>query len=133
MDAAQNRLDNFAKLLNDFREANMHLPNRGMLKLFAEKVEVSDKYLSHVQCGRRSMGSATARQIEARCGKPQGWMDAHHSDMDPQNGEERYLVEQVLTLYRHSPETVKKLILNAIKNLLDKPEKMMDPGRKSIE
>jgi hypothetical protein len=118
MDATQNRLNNFAELFRQFREAHLHLPDRGMLKLFAQKVEVSEKYLSHVKCGRRSLGSATARQIEARCGKPQGWMDAQHSEMEPQNSDERDVVEQILLLYRRSPETVKKLIVQAVKEVL---------------
>ena len=118
MDASQNRLNNFLALFEAFKVANAHLPERGMHKLFCEMVDVSPEYLSHVRNGRRSMGIATARQIEKRCGKPHGWMDAHHGELDPRNPEELFIQEQIVMLYRHSPEAVQQLIQQAVDEIL---------------
>ena len=123
MDVSHFRQENFARLFKEFREAHNTLPDRGMFKKFAEKVEVSDRYLSHVRNGRRELGAATARQIEARLGKPHGWMDLPHTDDEPRDADERILVEQIINLYRHSPEVVKRHIAEAIKEVLNaKPE-----------
>ncbi len=119
MDVSHFRQENFARLFREFREAHSHLPDRGMFKLFAEKVEVSDRYLSHVRNGRRELGNATVRQIEARLGKPHGWMDLPHTDDEPRDADERTLVEQIINLYRHSPDVVKRLIAEAIKEVLN--------------
>ncbi len=121
MDASQNRINNFLELFRQFREANANLPNRGLLKLFAERVCVSDVYLSHVKCGRKQIGAAIARKIESGCAKPHGWLDEQHDDGDPQTSEERMLVEQILVIYRNSPGTVKRLITDAIKQALTEP------------
>lgn len=128
MDATQNRLNNFLVLFEEFKAANPHLPERGMHKLFCEKIDVSPLYLSHVRHGRRGMGTATARQIEKRCGKPHGWMDAHHDILDPRNEDEQFVQEQVLMLYRKSPETVRKLIQQAMEEILE-PQKPRDARR----
>ena len=119
MDASQNRINNFLDLFRQFRDANAELPNRGLLKLFAEKVDVSNVYLSHVKCGRKQIGAAIARKIEAKCGKPHGWMDQQHDDGEAQSSEERMLVEQILIIYRNTPGTVKRLITDAIKKALE--------------
>ena len=118
MDASQNRIINFLDLLRQFRDANADLPNRGILKLFSERVGISNVYLSHVKCGRKQIGAAVARKIEARCGKPHGWLDQQHSETDPQDGTERMLLEQILIIYRNSPGAVKRLINDAIKAAL---------------
>ena len=121
MDASQNRIINFLELFQQFKDANSDLPNRGLLKLFAERVDVSNVYLSHVKCGRKQIGAAVARKIESKCGKPHGWMDQSHGETDPQGSEERMLVEQILVIYRNSPSAVKRLITDAIKQALTEP------------
>lgn len=118
MDATQNRQTNFLALFKAFRDERPDEPNRGMLKKFAEKVDISDRYLSHVKCGRKQIGAAVARQLEAKCGKPHGWLDQPHDDGTPDNGDERVVIEQILTIYRHNPGTVKRIIADAIKAVL---------------
>lgn len=121
MDATQHRLTNFLMLFKQFREQRSDLPNRGMLKNFAEYLELSDRYLSHVKCGRKQIGSVVARQIETKAGKPHGWLDLPHTDADPSNGDERVMVEQILALYRNSPGLVRRLITDAVKSVLSEP------------
>jgi hypothetical protein len=117
MDAHAFRAQNFRTLYRQFCDANTHLPQRGLLKLFAEQLELSAKYLSHLNVGRKEIGTATARHIEARCGKPHGWLDLPHG-ADAMNADERMLVEQILSLYRTSPDTVKLLMAQAVRTVL---------------
>ena len=128
MDASQNRIVNFLALFKQFRDANAHLPNRGLLKLFAERVDVSHVFLSHVKCGRKQIGASIARKIEAKCGQPHGWMDQPHSPADAQTGAERALVEQILAIYRNSPVSTQRLITDAIKKALT-PEAQQPPPK----
>ena len=58
-------------------------PNFDMAKekpVFAKKLELSDRYLSHVKNGRKNIGAAIARQIEKRLRLPHGWMDNPHTN-----------------------------------------------------
>lgn len=118
MDVHQTRITNFLALFRQYRDANSHLPNRGMLKSFSERVGVSPVYLSHVKCGRKEIGGAVARKIEAACGHDVGWLDQSHGETDPRDADERMLVEQILAIYRLAPGKVKRLITDAIKEAL---------------
>lgn len=122
MDATQNRQTNFLALFRAFRDQHPDEPTRGMLKKFSEKVEISDRYLSHVKCGRKQLGAALARQMETKCGKPHGWLDQVHDDGTPEDGDERVLIEQILALYRNNPGTVKRIIADSIKTILSDPK-----------
>ena len=66
-------------LYKKFREANPHLPERGMLKMFADRIGLSDRYLSHIKCKRKNIGNNVARTIEEALGLPNGWMDREHA------------------------------------------------------
>ena len=120
MDATDHRLTNFLNLFTAFREERPELPNRGMLKLFAEHLETSDRYLSHVKCGRKQIGAVVAREIEIKCGKPHGWLDLPHTDAEPTNADEKAIVEQVLALHRADPGIVRRIVTNALNSILAK-------------
>ena len=119
MDATEYRLINFLTLFKEFREEKPDLPNRGMLKRFGEHIDLSDRYLSHVKCGRKQIGAATARQIESKMGKPHGWLDLPHGASQPENTEERFMVEQMLVLYRNSPDLEREMLADALRIILN--------------
>ena len=138
MDATTTRQQNFLQLFKEFREETQsrdpNQPNRGLLKLFAAKVEISDRLLSHIKCGRKTIGAADARQIESQMGKPHGWLDQIHDENLPDTGQERVIVEQILALYRSRPGAVQRLIADAIKTVIegktnDQPPGPGSPGR----
>lgn len=52
----------------------------GLDKAFALHLEVNNTYLSGMKSGARSIGDRLARQIEVKCNKPKGWLDAEHQD-----------------------------------------------------
>jgi hypothetical protein len=118
MDATEIRFKNFSTLFRQFREENSHLPNRGMLKLFAERVELSDRYLSHVKHKRKNIGAAIARQIEKRLKLPHGWMDNPHDKIDASNEQEREFLETALALFRTAPQDAQAAMIDILRRRL---------------
>jgi len=117
---SQARQENFLALFRGFRQEHAHLPDRGMLKAFAEKLGLSAKYLSHVKCGRKAIGHAVARQIEEALLLKEGWMDRRHTESEPVTNSERLLIEAMLTLHRGAPEEAQRVMLELVKQGLAK-------------
>lgn len=117
MDTAQIRHNNFMQLFRKFREAHSDLPDRGMLKLFAEKLELSDRYISHLKNNRKNIGANTARHIERRLKLPHGWLDNIHDRQSGQpteqtaNEAERQFVDTALAIYRANPVEAQRMML----------------------
>jgi len=120
MDTAEIRYRNFMALFKQFRDENSHLPDRGMLKLFAERLELSDRYLSHVKNNRKNIGAAIARQVEKRLKLPHGWMDVPHGGgpLEAVDELERNFMETALALYRSAPAEARTLMLEFLKRRL---------------
>lgn len=125
MDTAQIRHGNFMALFRKFREDHGHLPDRGMLKLFAEKLELSDRYLSHIKNDRKNIGAAIARQIEKRLRLPHGYMDVPHepanTNTQPVDELERNFMETALALYRSAPAEARAMMMEFLKRRLGEP------------
>ena len=75
--AHQIRRERLDQLLESFaaNASEFGLPESGRYTRFAEKVGTSAKSFSHVRQGRRNVGDALARRLEAAFGKPKNWMD----------------------------------------------------------
>ncbi|SNS86357.1 hypothetical protein SAMN06265795_10815 [Noviherbaspirillum humi] len=123
MDSTQIRHKNFQKLFDDFINQNAGLPQRGMLKLFAQRLNLSDRYLSHIKCNRKNIGNAVARAIEAQLQLPRGWMDREHDtlNMMPADEKEKLFVETALTLFRAQPTDARELMLDLLRQRLQAP------------
>lgn len=116
MDASKTRHINFMSLYAKFRnEEHAGEPERGMLKLFSEKLGLSDRYLSHVKCGRKEIGHANARKIEEACGVSNGWLDQVHSDLEPRSVAERHFVETALAIFRGNEGEAQSMMLEFLK------------------
>lgn len=78
------RLENFLFLFEQFkarvRETFPNEPERGMLKRFAEQLDISKAFISHIKTGTKPIGDQTALKIEHALGLEHGWMDVVHSD-----------------------------------------------------
>lgn len=127
MDSAQIRHRNFHKLYTDFIDQRPHLPHRGMLKLFAEQLGLSDRYLSHIKCNRKNIGSNVARNIEERLKLPRGWMDREHDRLNPPVDEnEKLFIEMALTLFRTQQAEAREFMITMLRQRLEasssKPE-----------
>ena len=138
VDNAQIRHRNFMATFQRFKDANPALPERGMLKLFAQRIGFSDRYLSHIKCNRKNIGSNVARTIESALGLPHGWMDREHnrvsdrvsdrgSDVLPDGASpadahhdeaERMFLETAKTLYRADPEGTHRALMELLRKRL---------------
>lgn len=125
LDSAQIRHQNFMNLYQQFRNANRHLPERGMLKLFAERVGLSDRYLSHIKCNRKNIGNNVARTIEDALGLAHGWMDREHAraaprrnDVDDGDDAEKMFLETARLLYRAEPEVMRRVVMDLLQKKL---------------
>lgn len=101
LDSAQIRHRNFMKLFNDFMDNNPGEPRHGMLKLFAHHLGLSERYLSHIKCHRKNIGSNLARIMETRLHLPHGWMDREHDHLTwPLDDKEKIFVATALAYFR---------------------------------
>lgn len=122
MDSAQIRHKNFQRLFAEFIDQHSHLPQRGMLKLFAERLELSDRYLSHIKCRRKNIGNNVARNIEERLKLPHGWLDREHDRVTPPNNEkERLFVEMALALFRTQEDVAREMMFDLLRERLQGP------------
>ena len=127
IDNAQIRHRNFMTSFQRFKDANPDLPERGMLKMFAERIGFSDRYLSHIKCNRKNIGSNVARSIEAALSLPHGWMDREHGAAGPAEGQaasdvaEQLFLETARTLYRADPDAARRALLDLLHTRLLRP------------
>lgn len=125
VDSAQIRHRNFMASFQRFKDANPDLPERGMLKLFAERIGFSDRYLSHIKCNRKNIGNNVARTIEAALGLQHGWMDREHDaeaneflQDGPVDEAERMFLEMAKTLYRADPDAARRALMELLRKRL---------------
>jgi hypothetical protein len=119
MDSAQIRYKNFKKLFDDFIDQHPDLPQRGMLKLFAEHLNLSDRYLSHIKCNRKNIGNNVARAIEERLKLPHGWMDREHDTLNlPTDDKEKLFIETALILFRAQPNEAREIMISLLRERL---------------
>ena len=131
MDSAQIRHKNFRKLFDDFVRQHPGLPQCGMLKLFAQRLELSDRYLSHIKCNRKNIGNNVARTVEERLQLPRGWMDREHDAFNlPVDEKEKLFVETALSLFRAQPENARELMLDLLRQRLEAPPAQLHPKRR---
>lgn len=122
MNSAQIRHKNFMKLFNDFIDRHPGAPQRGMLKLFAQHLDLSERYLSHIKCNRKNIGNAVARTIEERLKLPHGWMDREHNTLNlPADDKEKLFVEMALILFRAQPNDAREVMIELFRQRLHTP------------
>jgi hypothetical protein len=119
LSSSEIRHKNFLKLFNDFIAEHPELPQRGMLKLFAERLSLSDRYLSHIKCMRKNIGNNIARNIEERLNLPRGWMDQEHDTVKSLTDEkEKLFIETALTLFRAQPGKAREIMIDLLRQQL---------------
>jgi hypothetical protein len=114
LDVEEIRLRNYKVLLRQFREREEEKgePERGVLARFGAFAEVSPRYLSHVNNGRKHLGADVCRRFERAFRLPHGWMDHDHlGGPGPGSRAEREFLELALKLYRESPVEAQGVLL----------------------
>jgi hypothetical protein len=98
------RRENLHALIREFVQVRIAAgePANGAERAFADQVQMSKSLLSHLKSAR-PISDANARQIEARCKKPDGWLSEPHASLEvrPAPGEES-LIALVRERYRNS-------------------------------
>ncbi|MFT3664177.1 hypothetical protein [Piscinibacter sp.] len=133
-DLAQIRLDNALLLFDEFVQATVKHPDaatlRGLERRFAERLQIQPSYWSQIKGRARQIGERLARQFEALCHKPHGWMDQPHPGTAgaaaaeepphdaPQDDDERFIVGLVLTYYRRHPQRARTRLLDLLGEVL---------------
>jgi len=114
VDIDEIRYRNYKVLLKQFLDTGMSRgePERGVLNRFGQFAEVSPRYLSHVNNGRKNLGADVCRRIEQAFKLPHGWMDQDHiGSTAPHSRGEREFVELALQLFRESPIDAQAVLL----------------------
>ncbi|RJG01591.1 hypothetical protein D3878_08330 [Noviherbaspirillum sedimenti] len=87
-----------------------------MLKLFAQHLQLSERYLSHIKCNRKNIGANLARIIEERLHLPHGWMDREHDlQTMPLNDREKIFVATALAFFRAQPNEARDSLMHYFK------------------
>ena len=88
------RSENLLRLLREFSQARIAggEATNGTEKVFAEQLKMSKSLLSQLKTSR-PISDANAKQIEARCKKPAGWLSFERDDLAqrPAPGEEAFI------------------------------------------
>ncbi|WP_175969658.1 helix-turn-helix domain-containing protein [Burkholderia sp. BCC0322] len=120
MDISEIRRRNYEFLFERFKEAVRaesggpeEAPEHGMLKRFAEKIGVSQAYMSHINTGYKPIGARMARKFEHGLSLPDGWMDHVHDETSTRSPEEEAFIAAALELYRESPTDAQAALLKA--------------------
>jgi hypothetical protein len=71
---------------------------KGLEQAFAVRLQISPSMWSQIKSSR-PIGDKLARQIEALCGKPEGWLDEVRKDSGPTAAESAFL-ELALAAWR---------------------------------
>ena len=131
-DLADIRLANTAALFDEFKSTAVVGPAgdelKGLEARFAEQLRISASYWSQLKSRNRQIGETLARQFEANCGKPQGWLDQKQALTQeqkaslPSTADERFLVQMLLTCYRMNPNGVKQRMLELMEGELAKAQ-----------
>jgi hypothetical protein len=145
LDLAQVRFDNAMALFDEFVAQTVKNPDitvlRGLERRFAEQVLIQPSYWSQIKSRSRQIGERLARQFEARCRKPVGWMDHVHgagkgpgfaaklgpevqapeTSSTPRDDDERFIVGLVLSYYRRHPQRARTRLLDLLGEVLAPP------------
>lgn len=93
-------------------------PERGMLRKMSKTYGLSERWLSHVKVGRKTVGHNTARKLEDLFGLSVGWMDQEHYGDAPRSKAEDQFIASALMLYRMAPAAAQKEMASLMRERL---------------
>jgi hypothetical protein len=140
MDVREIRYSNFQHLFAQFKENTRKddpgAPEKGMLKLFGERLGIRQAYMSHIHTKYKGIGETTARLIEQALGLPRGWMDQAHDkqpaarveaqstegskQVEPTDADELEFLETAIKLYRQDPLRAQSALMRVLASRYDK-------------
>jgi hypothetical protein len=115
------RHDNWVRLFEMYKDSVWKQfpdqPDRGMLRHFAKAIDKSERFLSHMNCDAKPMGSNVARELETFMGLPEGWMDTEHGNK-VDTSEQQFLAVMSM-LYKQAPADAMRLMTEQLAKRLD--------------
>jgi hypothetical protein len=133
----QVRLRNLKFLLEQFKDEIRaqypEHPERGMLKLFAERVGISVINFRQIMSGHKLAGPNIRDRIEDALNLPRGWLDSDHSqDQLAKDDDAKAFNDSVMALYNQAPEATRTAMLKIMSALVtNKPlESLVEQGRR---
>jgi transcriptional regulator with XRE-family HTH domain len=114
----ETRYRNFQLVLQRFEQQE---PGKGVLRRFAEKVGVSESYLSQVKNRVKNVGPELAQTLERELKLGPGWMDVEHKVWEPRDAGEMFFLQTAMTLYRKSPAEIQQELIQKLSELLGPP------------
>lgn len=89
---------------------------KGLEQAFAATLQISPSMWSQVKSSR-PIGDKLARQIEALCGRPAGWLDETHGDAKPTPAETAFL-DLALAAWQATNGAGRKALRDEMKQVL---------------
>ena len=89
-------------------------PPKGLEQAFAAQLQISPSMWSQIKASR-PIGDKLARQIETRCGKPEGWLDRPNTTAALAPAERAFL-ELALAAWRESDPEGRRRLTEQIRN-----------------
>jgi hypothetical protein len=112
------RRRNALALFQDYAEKALvgGMPPKGLEQAFAATLQISPSMWSQIKSSR-PIGDKLARQIEALCGKPAGWLDTAQVVAGPTAAEAAFL-ELALSAYRATNAAGRKALREQLQSLV---------------
>lgn len=123
---ANNKMSSEGTRIHAVRRRNFHLlfaeweaanPGRGAVRRFAEAHNLPENYITQLRSDRKNIGDEWAMKLEKAFKKPKGWLDQHHTELEPRDQEERVFLETAAALYREHPNKRMQMLEFLIKLL----------------
>ena len=88
---------------------------KGLEQAFAQQLQISPSMWSQIKSSR-PVGDKLARQIEAACARPTGWLDQAHAPQGPTVAEQQFLA-LALKAWRAAPAEGRKRLRTMLKEV----------------
>lgn len=114
------RHENLMILWDRFIDEN-RIPRHGAIKLYSERLGMSQRYLAHLIARRKRIGVETARSVEKALRIQDCWMDHQHATVaTPGIEEEREFMDVAVALFKATPPRERReMIMSLRKRLAD--------------
>lgn len=99
------------------RALSQGAPPKGLEQDFAARLQISPSMWSQIKSAR-PIGNKLARQIEAACDRPSGWLDEAHDDAPPTPDEHAFLA-LALAAWRGSSATNRRALRKQLQELIE--------------
>lgn len=112
------RRQNALALFQEYAEKSLAagVPPKGLEQSFAAKLQVSPSMWSQIKSAR-PIGDKLARQVEAACGRPAGWLDEARKEAVPSAAETAFL-ELALAAWRSTNSAGRKALREQLKDIV---------------